>query len=100
MNHFSHTGCVKERNKTIDHEYVEYVQPVELFEFYDLTFNLTVESHHTMANHSIVSSVHELYTNLTNRFAESESWCVNALGIEEEVCVCEYRFRFVSLYIF
>lgn len=86
-------GCESKANAKEEHMFVEYVQPEELYEFYDLT--LTVKSHQTKVNHSIV---HELYTNLTNRFDETKKWCVNALGIEQEVCVCVCEF--LSLCIF
>lgn len=83
----SFLGCVN--IPTPEHLYIEYVQPEDLFEFYDLTFNLTVKSHHTeVVNHTIVQRVHELYTNITNRFDETKKWCVNALGIAGQVCVC------------
>lgn len=83
VNHFI-LGCESEANKTDEHIFVEYVQPEELIEFYDLTDNLTVNADYTTVN----DVVHELYTNLTNRFDEPKKWCVNALGIEELVCLC------------
>lgn len=78
---------MSETNSTEEHIFIEYVQPMELYEFYDLSFNSTVKSHRIKVDNTIVESVHELYTNLTNRFDESKKWCVNALGIEEQVCM-------------
>lgn len=86
MNYFI-LGCEGEENKTEEHAFIEYVQPEELFEFYDLSDSLTAKSHHTIEDDAIVQSVHELYTNLTNRLNETKRWCVDALGIEEQVCV-------------
>lgn len=89
-------GCVSETNATDGHDLIEYVQPEELFEFYDLSYNSTVKSHHTDMNDTIVQRVHELYTNLTNRFDATERWCVNALGIEEQVCVCACVYAYLK----
>lgn len=68
--------------------YTEYVLPPELIEFADLTYNLTVKWHHSKVDHTIVQRVHGLYTNIRNQFNETKMWCMNALGIANEVCVC------------
>lgn len=90
MNNFAEfiiSGCKLE--ESAEHTFVEYMPPHVLHAFLELTVN----SHQTKVNQTIVQRIHELHTNITKHFDDNgDEWCVNALGIAAEVRVFVHAF--------
>lgn len=73
--------------------YVEYVRSEELLKFFEFLWDSTVLRTGPTVSQTTLQRANEMYTNITNRFHETTKWCIDALGINQQV-----RMRMSSKY--